>query len=101
MLYRITSPWYWFDFTWKCASKGRRCKELITRLHKITRGIIAEREMKMNEEREKKSSNDQYEKKPRPFLELMLNMKAEGRLSDEDIREEVDTIMLEVVKLQL
>ncbi|WKX92995.1 hypothetical protein Q1695_010764 [Nippostrongylus brasiliensis] len=82
-------PWLWIPVIWYASSYGFEYDRHLRVVTDFTRKVIKERVAARGEgvpaEKEKK----------RAFLDLLLDLKAEGNLSYEDIREEVDTFMFE------
>ncbi|XP_030377910.1 cytochrome P450 4d2-like [Scaptodrosophila lebanonensis] len=90
-LFRLTSP-----------AKYRRQQECIGLMHKFTNGVIQERRQKLQavnaagKSSEEETSDDVGTKRRMAFLDVLLQSSVEGvPLSNEDIREEVDTFMFE------
>lgn len=69
---------------------GRRHWRLKRKLHKFTANVIASRRLKI--------ASDSYNPEQKlNFMDMLLHTRVDGKpLSDEDIREEVDTFMFEV-----
>ncbi|PIO69668.1 unspecific monooxygenase [Teladorsagia circumcincta] len=82
-------PWMWIQAIWYATSYGfeydRHLKIVTDFTRKVINERIAERGIRKSESGEKKKA----------FLDLLLDVQAEGDLSYEDIREEVDTFMFE------
>lgn len=101
MIYRrMKMPWLWFDFWYPVFKEGRDHKRGLKCLHTFTNNVIAERV------KERKAEEDWTDagrgpipskNKRKAFLDLLLSVTDEegNRLSQEDIREEVDTFMFE------
>ncbi|CAD5211460.1 unnamed protein product [Bursaphelenchus okinawaensis] len=81
-------PWLWLKPIWYLSGFGQKydaCLKLVT---DFTRNVIKQRSDEFHSE----NLND---KKRMAFLDLLLKVKEEGGLDNEDIREEVDTFMFE------
>ncbi|TMS35142.1 hypothetical protein L596_002602 [Steinernema carpocapsae] len=84
-------PWLWLKPVWYGLGYGDRNLKLVT---DFTRHVIAERSEKF-EKNKKAASESTGGKRKQALLDLLLNVREEGKLTDEDIREEVDTFMFE------
>ncbi|XP_044263329.1 cytochrome P450 4C1-like [Tribolium madens] len=100
MLYRMFHPYLHPDFIFNLSSKGRQHNKYLSILHGFTRKVIQERKEKLTSGRDvvqELSEEDKLlgKKKRLAFLDLLLeaNKNSEGGLTDEEIREEVDTFM--------
>jgi cytochrome P450 family 4 len=93
-------------FLYQFTSTYKHEKDLIKRLHDFTDSVISVRRKYLrqrefttddNERSKEGSADDDFGmKKKTAFLDLLLQVKVEGEpLSDESIREEVDTFMFE------
>ncbi|TNN89699.1 Cytochrome P450 4V2 [Liparis tanakae] len=91
---RQRSPWFWSDFVYKYFGGGREHDETLKVLHSFTNKVIKERAETISDTVEEKDSEDGT-KKRRAFLDMLLKTTYEDgtRMSNEDIREEVDTFM--------
>ncbi|GFT35166.1 cytochrome P450 4V2 [Nephila pilipes] len=92
ILERMVNPFYWFDFLFYLLPPGRELKHHLKVLHGFTRSVIQEKKKKLlrgeenvNEKRKRKALMD-------VLLEHHIQMKD---LTEEDIREEVDTFAFE------
>lgn len=95
---RVFSPWRRIDFLYKLSSDYRKQKKYLKILHGFTNSVIEERKKEI--ERKKLNGNLEKDelgrKRKLAFLDLLLNSTIDGKpLSQEDIREEVDTFMFE------
>lgn len=92
-----------FDIICRFSSEKKHQDKLIEKLHKFTTKIIREKKDKflssgaVHIEFSKRS--DVYgSKAKKSFLDILLQTKVDGEsLSEEDIREEVDTFIFEVI----
>ncbi|CAJ0606757.1 unnamed protein product [Cylicocyclus nassatus] len=82
-------PWMWIPAIWYASTYGLEYDRHLNIVTDFTRKVINER----LSEREGKTPVDAGKRKA--FLDLLLDVQAEGNLTYEDIREEVDTFMFE------
>ncbi|XP_053693538.1 cytochrome P450 4d8-like [Sabethes cyaneus] len=81
--------------------KGWEQRGIVKQLHQFTDSIIEQRRTQLEREQSKqidfnKDEENLYAKRKMTFLDLLLNVRVEGKpLSNLDIREEVDTFMFE------
>ncbi|NWQ69319.1 CP4V2 protein, partial [Neopipo cinnamomea] len=98
---RQKSPWLWPDFLYMLFKEGREHKKNLSILHNFTDKIIAEKAAELENIKQKKHDSDNCEesvsKKRRAFLDMLLSATDDegNKLSNRDIREEVDTFMFE------
>ena len=95
---RQKSPWLWDDRIFAITPGGFQWRKGLRTLHGYTNKVIAERkeEKRVMNDKERKKEDDVGVKKRYAFLDLLLEASDGGKvLSDEDIREEVDTFMFE------
>lgn len=97
---RMMRPWLYLDSIYKYSKDGREMNRNLTVLHSFTNKIITERKANWkNGGEEIVNQNDDImgKKKRLAFLDLLLETSEKGpvRLSDADLREEVDTFMFE------
>lgn len=89
---QIFEPLYKFSNNYKCEQK---CLKI---LHGYTKSVIQRRkkELELNKEEDTEKCDEFEEKKRMAFLDMLLQVQKDQGLSDDDIREEVDTFMFEV-----
>uniref|UniRef100_V9KNB6 Cytochrome P450 4V2-like protein n=2 Tax=Callorhinchus milii TaxID=7868 RepID=V9KNB6_CALMI len=100
---RQKMPWFWLDFVYNTFGEGKEHNHNLRILHSFTEKVIAERVREMETHVESNhsgfdlDSNSKSKKKRKAFLDLILSVTDENgkKLSHQDIREEVDTIMFE------
>ncbi|XP_026462136.1 cytochrome P450 4C1-like [Ctenocephalides felis] len=94
---RFLSPWLFPDFSFKISSQGQQFFKQLQVLHGFTHKVIAERkESRKNAGTQVETEDIPGVKKRRPFLDLLLDLQEQGGgLTDQDLREEVDTFMFE------
>lgn len=100
---RTARPWVWPDFFFYMSEEGRDFKRSVKILHNFTRQVIKERKLSMvrSPKEPKKPENSDKEsyitgRKRKAFMDLLLDLHIEEHLmTEEDIREEVDTFMFE------
>ncbi|MBN3301800.1 CP4V2 protein, partial [Amia calva] len=103
ILRRQRMPWFWLDLVYYVLGEGREHDRNLKILHSFTKNVIAERirSLKNSEEDSQAYCSEESslmpKKKRRAFLDMLLTATDEGgnRLSQDDIREEVDTFMFE------
>ncbi|KAL5015974.1 hypothetical protein ScPMuIL_005563 [Solemya velum] len=89
VMYRALNIHLFSDFIFNLTSKGRETKKNLDFVHRFAEEIIAQRRMKLAESKEVASHRNL------DFLDILLTAKDdEGKgLTDEEIREQVDTFM--------
>ncbi|XP_058121858.1 cytochrome P450 4C1-like [Anopheles ziemanni] len=98
---RVVRPWLHPNWTFNRSSFGRKQRALLEVLHGYTRKVIQERKKTLLEgntgvESNHLTENEFGRRKRLAFLDLLLqSVSTSGLLSDEDVREEVDTFMFE------
>ncbi|XP_020016204.1 cytochrome P450 4V2 [Castor canadensis] len=97
---RMKMPWLWLDCWYLMIKEGWEHKRRLKILHTFTNNVIAERTNEMMAEEECRSMNRDpapSKNKRKAFLHLLLSVTDDkgNKLSQEDIREEVDTFMFE------
>jgi len=91
---RVENPLFISDFIYNLSGSGRRAAKNLKVLHDFTNKVIRERKALLLAEKD----NKEEEVKRRPaFLDILIHAQAaeEHVITDENIREEVDTFMFE------
>ncbi|XP_048825781.1 cytochrome P450 4V2-like [Brienomyrus brachyistius] len=93
---RQRAPWLWPDFIYNLLGEGKEHTKRLKILHSFTEGVIRER-TEHTDNTESDSESDRGTKKRRAFLDMLLRATDEdgNYLSQNDIKEEVDTFMFE------
>ncbi|KAF8385491.1 cyp-32A1, partial [Pristionchus pacificus] len=93
-------PWLWLKPIWYGCGMGFEFDRLVKMTNDFTRKVIAERRRALEDEgllgREAVETTEiEVKKQKSVFIDMLLLMQKANALSDEDIREEVDTFMFE------
>ena len=93
---RQRSPWLWDDRLFYLTPTGSKFKSMLSTLHGFTNKVIHERKLEFQAQSGGKLQDEVGIKKKLAFLDLLIDASDDGNvLTDEDIREEVDTFMFE------
>ncbi|XP_077539094.1 cytochrome P450 4c3-like isoform X4 [Haemaphysalis longicornis] len=100
---RMMNPLSESEFFFKQTAMGKEYNTCLNTLHSFTRKVIAERKQSLQGEGYAEPAHDNGPEKQtafkqkRPFLDLLINehLKNPKSITEEDIREEVDTFMFE------
>ncbi|XP_061938628.1 cytochrome P450 4C1-like [Apis cerana] len=105
-VYRITRPWFYYDFFFNLSPQGWKQSKLLKILHNFTRKIIQERKKYhdqtngryLTDFNENTNENDNendlgIRRKRLAMLDLLIEAHRNDKIDDEGIREEVDTFM--------
>ncbi|XP_069675164.1 cytochrome P450 4C1-like isoform X2 [Periplaneta americana] len=101
---RAAKPWLHHDFIFRLTADGRQQDKDISILHGMTKFVIKTRREEL--QKSKSLNSTEYDdnsgvKRRVAFLDLMLQASDDGfKLTDEEIREEVDTFMFEEKEFQ-
>nr|XP_053638680.1 cytochrome P450 4C1-like [Cherax quadricarinatus] len=99
LLERMARPWEHSEFLFNLLGSAKKHKACLKTLHDFSNSAIRmKRHIKEREREEPDAAADEVigKKKRLALLDLLLESSSEGvKLSDEDIREEVDTFMFE------
>ncbi|VDM79775.1 unnamed protein product [Strongylus vulgaris] len=91
----IKFPWLWLKPIWYLTGVGFEYDHLVKLTNDFTRSVIARRKQNMEKEGLLENNVGNGRREKLAFLDLLLKAQHENQLSDEDIREEVDTFMFE------
>lgn len=97
-VHRIMRPWLYLDWIFALTPSFWRQTKITKSLHAFTLDVIKQREKNFTgSETVNLNDEDFVSKKKLAMLDLMLSAKKDGfAITDDGIREEVDTIMFEV-----
>ncbi|XP_069699701.1 cytochrome P450 4C1-like [Periplaneta americana] len=102
LIERLVRPWLYNKFIFKMSARGRRHDQCLRVLHGFTKKVIQERKAQLlgngNKMQGYSGSEDEVigKKKRKAFLDLLLEASLGGvKLTDTELREEVDTFMFE------
>ncbi|CAJ0582810.1 unnamed protein product, partial [Mesorhabditis spiculigera] len=92
-------PWLWFQPFWYLTGMGFEFDRLVKLSSDFTRKVIFQRREILEQRgllaETEKMTPEEIRKNKLSFLDLLIGMQSSQNLSDEDIREEVDTFMFE------
>ncbi|XP_063810371.1 ultra-long-chain fatty acid omega-hydroxylase-like isoform X2 [Pseudophryne corroboree] len=85
-----------FDFIYRLSSNGRKFQRACNIVHEFTTGVVQQRKKALQEKGTEKGIKSKQEK-TKDFIDILLLSKDEhgNQLSDEELRDEVDTFMFE------
>ncbi|XP_071445182.1 cytochrome P450 4C1-like [Hetaerina americana] len=99
---RIAKPWHGIDCLFKLTPLYKKQEKVLNILHSFTLKVIKDKKqeyLRYKAEKENQTqdeSNKERKKKVKAFLELLIESSEEkNALTDQEIREEVDTFMFE------
>ena len=96
ILARNENPLYTNDFVYSLSSQGRVAKQNLKILHDFTNLVIRERKASIQAGVTASQGEEDHAPRRPAFLDMLLKAQADGEgISDENIREEVDTFMFE------
>ncbi|KAB7505400.1 putative cytochrome P450 [Armadillidium nasatum] len=100
IMVRFARPWLQFEFLYKRTQWGRLEKKSLEILHKFSLDTIKQRKMEYKRLKSQKIGKEETsisgKKKRQAFLDLLIEYSEENEfLTEENIREEVDTFMFE------
>jgi cytochrome P450 family 4 subfamily V len=103
LIYRMRTPWLWPTFLYKLSATGKEFYKNLDIIQNFTVDVInkniARRKLEKENAKEGESVEDDGEgnrrKKPKVFLDTLLDLFDAGEIDIEGIQEEVDTFMFE------
>uniref|UniRef100_A0A182PE71 Uncharacterized protein n=1 Tax=Anopheles epiroticus TaxID=199890 RepID=A0A182PE71_9DIPT len=97
--YRLLRPWLHPDFIWNRTRAGQQYHKALAEVHGYAHKVIRERRQELNQRRAEGNQGEAREdgrKRRLAFLDMLLESNEQSNLlSDNDVREEVDTFMFE------
>ncbi|XP_022827251.1 cytochrome P450 4C1-like [Spodoptera litura] len=91
---RVVKVWLLSDVVWKLTGLKKKEQELVDTLHTMTNKVLQRKKAALkNKGVEKVIESQTSGIKYRPFLDLLLELSTNGAFTDEEIREETDTII--------
>ncbi|KAK8783631.1 hypothetical protein V5799_010004, partial [Amblyomma americanum] len=99
---RVFKPILHVDFIYGLTPMGREHRKCLESLHSFTRKVIAERKQALRNEVDsglislEEDTSEAGRKKVRPFMDMLLLEHFKNNITEEGIREEVDTFMFGV-----
>ncbi|XP_035917573.1 cytochrome P450 4C1-like [Anopheles stephensi] len=98
--YRVVRPWLHPDFIWNRSRAGQQYHRALAEVHGYSSKVIRERRAELKQrpvdEGRKAEELEGGRKRRLAFLDMLLESTDQGNLlSDDDVREEVDTFMFE------
>ncbi|XP_077521043.1 cytochrome P450 4V2-like [Amblyomma americanum] len=96
---RVFKPILHVDFIYGLTPMGREHRKCLDTLHSFTRKVIAERKLALRNEVDsglislEEDTSEAGRKKVRPFMDMLLLEHFKNNITEEGIREEVDTFM--------
>ncbi|KAK0412030.1 hypothetical protein QR680_005990 [Steinernema hermaphroditum] len=93
--HQMRFPWLKLKPIWYATGMGHEFDECLKMIEGMSNRVIVERKKRLQEDKENYNYEESGGKRKLAFLDLLLEMQEENKLSDKDIREEVDTFMFE------
>ncbi|KAJ4433395.1 Cytochrome P450 4C1, partial [Periplaneta americana] len=98
-LWRMVCPWLHPDFLFRLSSSGKKYNECLNIVHSFTNKVIRERKADYKISLDSRNGNEDQDlgrKRRVAFLDMLIEASESGtKLTDEELREEVDTFMFE------
>ncbi|KAF9819293.1 hypothetical protein SFRURICE_000284 [Spodoptera frugiperda] len=95
LISRVAMVWLRSDVVWKLTGQMKKEQELVDTLHAMTNKVLQRKKAALKyKSAEKVIESETSGIKYRPFLDLLLDLSTNGAITDEEIREETDTIIV-------
>ncbi|GLV46747.1 Cytochrome P450 4c3 [Carabus blaptoides fortunei] len=98
---RMFKMWHHFDFIFNMLPESKQLSESVKELHAFTDTVIKQKRVEVRERLKQEKNEDKIDNddikipKRKAFLEMLLELSEQGtRFTDEELREEVDTLMI-------